>query len=252
MSLIYQTLLVVHIAIGFLSLVLFWIPVVAKKGSALHIRTGHWYAKAMYLVGFSALILALMLMTDPISFKFTDHNFDDQKVTKVAAQMRTSGLFLLAISILVLVGVRHGLQAIKAKGNQALMRRADSLAINITLLAVAIWLGLAAAGGSPMNVLYYIFSALCSVTAIINLRFCLKQNVTRGDQIVAHIFGIVGAGIGSHTAFFVFGANRFLAEFLTGYVAIIPWVLPGVIGSAIIFQQSKKYKSKKTTVKPLN
>jgi hypothetical protein len=245
MSFTYQALLFIHVAIGFLSLVLFWLPVVAKKGGALHIRSGHWYAKAMYAVGFSALILALMLMIDPISFKFPDNDFTPELTAKISAELRSGGLFLLAISILVLVGVRHGLQSVRAKGNQALMRRADSLAINIVLLVTGIWLGFTAVGGSPMSVLYYIFAALCSVTAINNLRFCLKHKVTRGEQIVAHISGIIGAGIGSHTAFFVFGANRFLAELLTGYAGIIPWVLPGVIGTLIIFQQSKKYRPRK-------
>jgi len=245
MSLTYQALLFIHVVVGFLSLVLFWIPVVVKKGSAMHIRAGHWYTKAMYIVGFSALILALMLMIDPISVKFPVNDFDSELKIKVIQQMRTSGLFLLAISVLVLVGVRHGLQSVRAKGNQALMRRADSLVINIALLGVGICLAVAAAGGSPMNVLYYIFAGLCSVTAINNLRFCLKKKVTRGEQIIAHISGIVGAGIGSHTAFFVFGANRFLSELLSGYTAIIPWVLPGVVGTLIIVQQSKKYRPRK-------
>jgi len=245
MSLTYQALLYIHVTIGFFSLILFWIPVVVKKGSPLHIRTGHWYATAMYLVGFSALVLALMLMIDPISFKFPDNDFNAERTLKVAAQLRTGGLFLLAISILVLVGVRHGLQSVRAKGNQALMRRPDSLVINIALLVVGVWLGFTAADDSPMSVLFYIFASLCSVTAINNLRFCLKRKVTRGEQIVAHISGIIGAGIGSHTAFFVFGANRFLAEHLTGYASIIPWVLPGIVGTFLIFQQSKKYRPRK-------
>ena len=250
MSFTYQFLLIIHIAIGFLSLILFWIPMVAKKGSPLHIRTGHWYAKAMYLVGFSALILALMLMIDPIAFKFPDNDFSAERTVRIAEQLNSTGLFLLAISVLVLVGVRHGLQSVKAKGNQALMRRADSLVINTALLAIGIWLAFAAAGGSPMSVLYYIFAALCSVTAISNLRFCLKQKVTRGEQIVAHIGGIIGAGIGSHTAFFVFGANRFLSELLSGYVVIVPWILPGVVGTFIIFQQSRKYLPRKARTTP--
>lgn len=247
MSLTYQALLYIHVTIGFFSLILFWIPVVAKKGSPLHIRTGHWYAKAMYLVGFSALVLALMLMIDPISFKFPDNDFNDERALKVTAEFRDIGLFLLAISTLVLVGVRHSLQSVRAKGNQALMHRADSLAINIALLVVGIWLGFTAAGDSPMSVLFYIFATLCSVTAINNLRFCLKRKVTRGEQIIAHISGIVGAGIGSHTAFFVFGASRLLAEYLSGYASIIPWVLPGVVGTLIISQQSRKYRPRKAS-----
>ena len=36
----HNILLYIHILIGFASLVLFWIPIAAKKGSPLHIRGG--------------------------------------------------------------------------------------------------------------------------------------------------------------------------------------------------------------------
>ena len=242
MNIAYKSLLYFHIATGFLSVVLFWIPVVAKKGGELHRKAGRWYANAMYIVGFSALVLALMSMIDPLGFKFPDNDFSVEKAERVAAQARDIGLFLLAISVLVLVGVRHGLLTIRAKGQHEIMRRADNIAINLGLFLVGGWLFITAAGGSPEAVLFYIFAGLCIFTAISNLRFCLKKKVTRAEQIVAHIGGIIGAGIGAHTAFFVFGASRFLAELLTGYAMIVPWVLPGIVGTVIIWYQSKRYK----------
>lgn len=245
MHIIYQALLFAHIAIGFASLVLFWIPVWAKKGSAFHCRSGWWYANAMYAVGFSALMLALMLMIDPIGFKFANHSFSDTERPKVIASSYDSGLFLLAISVLVLVGVHHGLQTIQAKGNHALMRGLDNIGSNVVLLLVGVGLGISATGNSPMSVLFYIFAALCSFTAVSNLRFCLKPSVTRPEQIIAHLTGIIGAGIGSHTAFFVFGANRVLADYLNGYAAIVPWVLPAIIGNVIIWRQAARYRRKK-------
>ena len=247
MSLTYQILLYSHIAVGFASLVLFWIPVAAKKGSAFHTRSGHWYAKAMYAVGFSALIMSLMLMTDPISFKFAERNFTAEQTASVIAEMWDIGLFLLAISILVLVGVRHGLLSVRAKKNHELMRRPAHMAVNIALLAIGVWLGITATGNSPLSVLFYIFAGLCIVTAVGNLRYCLKAEVTRGEQIIAHLSSIIGAGIGSHTAFFVFGASRMFAELLTGYMFIVPWVLPTVVGTVIIARQSRKYRPRKVT-----
>lgn len=245
MSLAYTSLLIFHISIGFVSLILFWIPVFAKKGGALHSRTGHWFAKAMYAVGFSALALSLMSMINPLGFKFSGQEFNEAELAQVLTQSYDAGLFLLAISILVLVGVRQGLQAIRAKGNHALMRRPDSLIINIVLLAVGLWLAFIATGGSPMSVLFYIFASLCIFTSIINLKFCLKKSVTRADQIIAHLTSIIGAGIGSHTAFFVFGASRVFAELLSGYAAIVPWVLPAVVGNVIIWRQAKRFRVRK-------
>jgi hypothetical protein len=39
-----------------------------------------------------------------------------------------------------------------------------------------------------------------------------------------------------------------LAELLTGYAVIIPWILPGVVGTLIIAQQSKKYRPRKAKI----
>ncbi len=245
MTITYKTLLFFHIGVGFASLVFFWIPVYAKKGSAFHIRSGHWYAKTMYAVGYSALALSLMSMIDPMGFKFGDANFSEEETLRAIASARDVGLFLLAISVLVLVGVRHGLQSVRAKGNHSLMRRADNVLVNLVLLAVGIWLGISATGNSPMSVLFYIFAFLCIFTSIGNLRFCLKSSVTRSEQIIAHLSSIIGAGIGSHTAFFVFGANRVFSELLSGYAEIIPWVLPAIIGNIIILRQAKRYRRPK-------
>lgn len=241
----YKILLYSHIAVGFVALVLFWIPVLTKKGSALHSRTGHWYAKAMYAVGYSALVLSIMLILDPIAFKFGNVDMNPEKVAKLTAQFNDVGLFLLSISLLTIVGVHHGLQSIQAKGNHAQMRSFANIGSNISLLAVGALLGFTATGSSPMSVLFYIFAGLSIVNAIGNLRFCLKQNVTRAEQIIAHLSAIIGAGIGAHTAFFLFGASRLLAGVFTGYLSLIPWTLPGIVGTLIIIKQSKKYKPKK-------
>lgn len=245
MLITYKTLLFSHIVLGFASLILFWIPIFAKKGSAWHIRTGHWYAKVMYGVGITALVISVMTMVDPLSLKFPDQEFSAVKAAEITTQAKAVALFLLAISILTISNLRHGLLSLKAKKNHALMRRSDNLLLNGALLAIGLILAYSAVGGSPMAVLFYIFAGLCIITAGTNLRFCLKPKVTRGEQIIAHIGGLVGAGIGSHTAFFVFGASRYLSEFLSGYAGMIPWVLPGIIGTIIIRQQSRKYRPRK-------
>ena len=245
MNTTYKILLFSHIGVGFLALILFWIPVIAKKGGALHTRTGHWYAKAMYAVGFTALGLSLMLMIDPINFKFGADKFTAEKAIRISAQLKEFGLFLLSISVLTIVGVHHGLQSIQAKGNHRQMRSFANIGSNILLLIVGVYLGLNPKNGSPMSVLFYIFAGLCVFSAVSNLHFCLKQKVSRPEQIIAHLSAIIGAGVGAHTAFFLFGASRLLAGVFTGYFALIPWTLPGIIGTLIVVKQSKKYKPKK-------
>ena len=80
------------------------------------------------------------------------------------------------------------------------------------------------------------------MTALTNLRYCFKSQVTRGEQTVAHLTNLIAAGIGAHTAFFVFGANRVLSGLLSGYLSMIPWILPGVVGTVLIVWQARKYR----------
>jgi hypothetical protein len=61
------------------------------------------------------------------------------------------------------------------------------------------------------------------------------------EWVIAHLSSIIGAGIASYTAFFVFGGNRFMAQIFDGQLMMIPWVAPGVIGSCIIGHLSYQY-----------
>ncbi len=249
MSISYKVVLYSHIIVGFLSLILFWIPVMAKKGSAWHARCGHWYAKCMYSVGISAMILSAMSLIDPLAFKFANHSFSAGELVKIIANQRDTGLFLMAISLLTVVGVHHGLQTIASKKDHAQMRNARNLGSNILLLGFGGVLAYSATGNSPMSVLFYVFAGLCSYTAVVNLRYCLRSDVTPGQRIIAHLTSIIGAGIGSHTAFFLFGASRLMAGVFTGYLALVPWILPSVVGFVLIAKQARKYRPKKPAVK---
>ena len=69
------------------------------------------------------------------------------------------------------------------------------------------------------------------------------------EWMVAHLSAMIGAGIGTHTAFFVFGGSRFLAELLSGQWILIPWVGPGVVGTIATIWLARKYRNKYRTVR---
>jgi hypothetical protein len=240
MSTCYNLLVFVHVSAGFFSLVLFWVPIWSKKGSPLHIRSGRWYLNIMYLVSISAFCLSILLMIDPIAAKFSTVDFSSQRAIEVSAEVRRSSLFLLAISILVLVNIRHGVLSLKAKRQHSLMRAPSHLLLNTCLLIAGISLIIAASGGS--RILFIIFSGLCIATSVGNLRYCLKSEVANKEWLIAHLSSMIGAGIASYTAFFVFGGNRFMVQIFDGQTMMIPWVAPGVIGGSIISYLSYRYR----------
>ena len=100
----------VHIAIGFIGLAVFWVPIVVKKGASLHIAAGKIYTWAVYFVAGSAVTNAVILMilsaragrgpsTEPGSFGFL--------------------LFLAYLGIVVFASARHGVRVIQTKKNHA-------------------------------------------------------------------------------------------------------------------------------------
>jgi hypothetical protein len=240
MSTTYTFLIFLHVSAGFFSLILFWIPIWSKKGSPLHIRSGRWYLDIMYVVSISAFCLSILLMIDPIAAKFSTANFSALRAIEVSAETRRSSLFLLAISILVLVNIRHGVLSLKAKRQHSLMRAPSHLLLNTCLLIAGISLIIAGNGGS--RILFYIFAGLCITTSVGNLRYCLKSQVANKEWLIAHLSSMIGAGIASYTAFFVFGGNRFMAQIFDGQLMMIPWVAPGVIGGCIIGYLSYQYR----------
>src|SRR5690606_11729002 len=99
MQLIHQSLVYLHIITGIGALLLFWIPVIARKGSHQHKRVGRWFASLMYAVGISGVVLSSWDLLLPTHF-----HQDFPSDTAV----RDRAMFLLSLSLLVLTSTRHG------------------------------------------------------------------------------------------------------------------------------------------------
>ena len=216
MNLLYQGLVLVHVVIGFASLVVFWLPLMVKKGGRWHKQAGMAFAIMMYVVSITAFVVSVMLLIDPIAVRSPGNALSPSEAMVFSADVRSTSLFLLAISILVMSSVTHGLMTIRAKREHSVMRHPLSLLSQGGLAAIGLVLGLfmlSETGGR--QILFGVFAALCFVSGTGNLRFCLMKSPIRGDWMLQHLSSMIGAGIGSYTAFFVLGGNRYL-EFLSG------------------------------------
>ena len=236
----YNILLFIHIFAGAASLFLFWVPVASRKGGVWHRRSGSWYSNAMYIVAVTAFTISIMVLIDPIGTKHTGAAMGTAEAFGMAARERIISTFLLAIAVLVFTSVRHGLQTLRSKRDHSLMRAPSHVALNVCLGllgVVLIFMGYTAG-----QILFYVFAGICITASIGNLRYCYRKHVARQDRTIAHMSSMIGAGIGSYTAFFVFGGNRFIAEYLSGNWQLVPWVLPAVVGTAITAVLTRKYR----------
>ena len=66
------------------------------------------------------------------------------------------------------------------------------------------------------------------------LRFRRQPSITPMSWWYAHMTAILGAGIAFHTAFFVFGAARYLT--LPGLAQVVPWVAPTLMMPPLILR----------------
>jgi hypothetical protein len=62
---LFKSILFAHIVVAFFGLVVFWIPIFARKGERVHVRAGKVFLYAAYFVGASAFTIATMSIVSP-------------------------------------------------------------------------------------------------------------------------------------------------------------------------------------------
>lgn len=242
---IHQFALYLHIAIGSCALILFWIPVVTRKGNLDHKRFGRYFAYAMYTVSLSGILMASTDLLFPIAMHASGISLTIEEAAAFSNEVRDFALFLLSLSFLVLTSTRQGWLTILHKSDREALRSPIHTGLCVSLVAVG--LALLANGLRTGSAVFIIFSILQIVTGISNLRYNFKKELKPKEWWLQHLNGLFGAGIGAYTAFFVFGGRRILdsvfGDLYTDY-SIVLWVAPGVIGGIAIGVVSRHYKQK--------
>jgi hypothetical protein len=237
MNTIHSLLFIIHIIFGSMALILFWVPIVTKKGGLDHRKFGRHYANTMYAVAASGALMALMVIFAPLVIKhqLVNENTDTQQLV---LNLRIFWSFLLYLSLLTFVNVRHGILVLKNKKKHSNMRQWPHL-FSIGLLLVG-GLLLFSLGITYSNSLHIIFGVLGTVLAIQSGRFCLAKSVPVNRWLVEHIGSSIGSGIGAYTAFMSFGGRSMFGNI--GEWQFVFWVAPGVIGAIASARMSRKYK----------
>ncbi|MEM8488198.1 MAG: hypothetical protein AAF564_21790 [Bacteroidota bacterium] len=219
-----QIILATHITAGVISLVLFWAPLLTTKGRTLHIRFGRAYTYTMYIVVISALILSVV--------RFSIGGYQ-------------AGLALFFLGILTAIPLLSGIQVLKAKKSNTAFRKLQ-LALAITLLITS--LGMFAGWWYLNSGLLLGFGFLGLFAGGADVRQFLRS--TKTNWLREHYQGMLFSGAAAYTAFFAFGGNTLLSHVLTGWLAIIPWLLPTLLTMALMPLVHKRFKQVKRAEQP--
>ncbi len=240
MEALHALLVNVHITVGAIVLVLFWVPAFAKKGSPLHVKVGKVYVVSMYVVVATAFVASVIVLIDPIGIRRPGESYGPDEAAQLAARFQMMSLFLLMLSVLVFTSLRHGILALRQRTVPGSLSRPSHRVLVGILGVLGLIVGIL--GLSRGGILLIIFGGISIAGAISMFRDTLVERPDRKAQLVAHLNGLVGSGIGVYTAFFAFGGSRLLGEILTGYWQVLPWILPAIIGTIVINRLERNYK----------
>jgi hypothetical protein len=226
---LFHALIAIHIVFGAVGLVSFWVPVVGKKGGPNHRKWGKVFWFTIMVAGSIAVCLSLLTLYDPIA---THPHLVDRGASFVRGIF---GIMMLYLAILTLNLAWYGLETIKNKADHARNRTGLNFWLQPALIIAS--LGCAIEGIVIQQYLMVGMSMIGFATAGTNLFFMYTKVPKPKEYLKEHVKAIVGCGISVYTAFFAFGAVRFMPE-----IALHPglWSIPLVTGLTIILVHHRK------------
>jgi hypothetical protein len=228
MSTIYRVVLLLHICAGISGLVAFWIPAVARKGQTLHVRAGWAFFYATTVVAATGVMMATVLLIDPLAVKPLQAALDPRRVQEIATTIRLTSLFLFYLVLITFVPVYHGVRVLATRAEPERLRTRFHTAINVTVIvAAAAMILLSVVTRQP------VFGGLSVIGFLMgpgHLSFARRPYPTPMAWWYEHMGSMLGGGIAFHTAFLVLGAGRLFGITLEGPIAMVPWLLPTIIG----------------------
>ena len=224
-ELIHKSLLWIHIPFGFLSLVLFWVPVGLKKGSPNHRKVGRYYYNAMWVVLFSSALLCICNI------------FLDKYI---------AAMYLGYLTIITAYPLWYSYEILRQ--NQEWSNR--YFTIRKTFLSVLFLTGI---GMILLGAIKYQFQGMGTMMVFFGLLvmpagrdvlLSRTKAMNKETRLKMHIQGTIISGIAAYTAFFAFGGSRILIEVLHMHHQwmMVPWILPTLLGVAYSRYMKRKFR----------
>ncbi len=235
-----------HVVIALLGLVVFWVPLLAVKGSPLHVRAGRLFTWCAYYAGGTGLVLSCWALVDLPSF------FGDVRMSMVRPEdlqrVMDDGRFLYAITgflaVSILTGTLFGVRVARAGSEHARLRSPMLVgALGATglwsfgLIGLAAWraFGSSAVAATEPRGLggdgVLIALGLVGLGGVWgDLKYISRPPATALAWRYRHMESMLGAGVGFHAAACFFIAKEFLDIRLPGAWQLAPMLLPVAIG----------------------
>lgn len=249
LSTLHQSLRWVHIAVGFLGLAAFWVPIFARKGGKIHVLFGRIFVVCAYIIVVTALFSCAWALLHPLSFTGTTRDLSEGELAELSSNVRFFTALLGVLSLWLFAALEMGIGVLRTRKNpDRLWNPRQIFAQGISGLG-SLALGIFGASfltqtGSPLFLIPLLVGASGLGASGRILLFMRKPRLARMAWWYMHMECMLGAGIAFHTAFFVFGFSRLFNFQLQGPWALLPWLLPAAIGIPATQIWIRHYKNK--------
>ena len=135
-----------------------------------------------------------------------------------------------------LVATRRAPETLATWFSSALAWASVAASVAAVSFALAVW--------SPVSPILLGMSPIGVVTGRLMLRGLRDAGGKHMGWFYGHLGSMLGGGIAFHTAFAVFGVQRLWDYPLSGPLAVVPWILPTIIGVPAIIIWTRHYRRK--------
>ncbi|MGF1455441.1 MAG: hypothetical protein ACFB6R_08705 [Alphaproteobacteria bacterium] len=229
---LFEIFLIGHIVAGAFGLLVFWLPVLSRKGGRLHRRWGRYFTYSMLITGTLAAGMGLTTLVEPMA---THPHVDDPDIANPATIRGLFGWMMVYLAILTVSLAWHAIETIRHKKTRA--RTATPFAVGLQFVVMGLAANCAVQGlllGQPIMVG---ISAVGLASGPLNLYYMWRAAPPAHSYLMEHVRTGIGAGVSVYTAFLAFGAVRLMPSEAFNPVM---WAVPTVLGISLILYHFRK------------
>lgn len=206
MSLIYRTVLALHVVAAVAAVVIFWAAALTKKGTARHVVVGRLFVWTMVAMSASAIVMSAFNLAMPAAvhslaeYRARSAVFggDVSRITTddLVRSFRLNAVWLVYVAVQLLAGLRFGVQVVRTRSTRASVLTIDSVVAAVVLAAGVV---LTIVGARVRHPLITTFGVIGAVSSARRLQLLLRPLPSPMAWWYEHMGSLLGAGIPLHT-----------------------------------------------------
>jgi MFS family permease len=229
---LFDALIYVHVTVGTIGLLAFWVPILTRKGARPHRLGGRIACLGFVGAGIMAIAMALVSLFGP-----------EERVPSITDRAAFAGLLgwmMLFLGTLTIAFADYGIAVVRHARERRRLRAARYQAVMLAVIVSGLWCGYFGLRiGQPTMVMVAAFG-IAAMT--IQQWFVWRTAVPPRAYIGEHFRALLGMGISAYTAFLSVGLIRLIPDHVFNPMI---WAGPSVVGVGLIIYFTHQNRQKK-------